>query len=107
MVTAAGVAFQGVGVILLQLIVQPAPADERFRGFPSVSPRSISQRRKPGNRPEVETLAVFVAQHSVSKNPVQPFAGTGIAADHPPFQVKTFKGASSNRKRRTGRSKRR
>ena len=42
----------------------------------------------------MEALAVVVAQHSgVSKKPVQPFAGTGIAADHPcHFQVKTFKG---------------
>ena len=94
MVTAAGVAFQGVGVVLLQLIVQPAPADERFALFLGILPFHLPKEKSPETRPEVEALAVFVAQHSsVSKNPVQPFAGTGIAADHPRhFQVKTFKG---------------
>ena len=94
MVTAAGVAFQGVGVVLLQLIVQPAPADERFALFLGILPFHLPKEKSPETRPEVEALAVFVAQHSsVSKNPVQPFAGTGIAADHSRhFQVKTFKG---------------
>ena len=93
MVTAAGVAFQGVGVVLLQLIVQPAPADERFALFLGILPFHLPKEKSPETRPEVEALAVVVAQHSsVSKNPVQPFAGTGITADHSRhFQVKTFK----------------
>ena len=94
MVTAAGVAFQGVGVVLLQLIVQPSPADERFALFLGILPFHLPKEKSPETRPEMEALAVVVAQHSgVSKKPVQPFAGTGIAADHPRhFQVKTFKG---------------
>ena len=94
MVTAAGVAFQCVGVVLLQLIVQPAPAEERFALFLGILPFHLPEEKSSETRPEVEALAVVVAQHSgVSKKPVQPFAGTGIAADHPcHFQVKTFKG---------------
>ena len=95
MVTAAGVAFQGVGVVLLQLIVQPAPAEERFALFLGILPFHLPAEKSSEPRPEVEALAVVVAQHSgVSKKPVQPFAGTGIAADHPRhFQVKAFKGS--------------
>ena len=94
MVAAAGVAFQSVGVVLLQLVVQPAPAEERFALFLGILPFHLPEEKSSETRPEVEALAVVVAQHSgVSKKPVQPFAGTGIAADHPcHFQVKTFKG---------------
>ena len=81
------------GRILLQLIVEPAAAEQRFALFLCVLPFHLPEEkaRKPD---QVEALAVFVAQHSgVSKNPVQPFAGTGIAADHPRhFRSKLSKG---------------
>ena len=70
MVTAAGVAFQGVGVVLLQLIVQPAPAEERFALFLGILPFHLPAEKSSEPRPEVEALAVVVAQHSgVSKKP--------------------------------------
>ena len=95
MVAAAGVAVQRAGEVLLQLIVQPAPAEERFALFLGILPIHLPAEKSSEPRPEVEALAVVVAQHSgVSKKPVQPFAGTGIAADHPRhFHVKTFKGS--------------
>ena len=61
MVTAAGVAFQGVGVVLLQLIVQPAPAEERFALFLGILPFHLPEEKSSETRPEVEALAVVVA----------------------------------------------
>ena len=60
MVTAAGVAFQGVGVVLLQLIVQPAPAEERFALFLGILPFHLPEEKSSETRPEVEALAVVV-----------------------------------------------
>ena len=94
MVTAAGVAFQGVGVVLLQLVVEPAAAEQRAALFLCVFPLHLPEKELPEAGPEVIVLAVVAAEHGgIAQQPVQPFAGTGIAADHPRhFQVKIFKG---------------
>ena len=60
MVAAVGVAFQGVGVVLLQLIVQPAPAEERFALFLGILLVHLPEEKSSETRPEAEALAVVV-----------------------------------------------
>ena len=60
MVAAAGVAFQGVGVVLLQLVVEPAAAEQRAALFLCVFPLHLPEKKSSETRPEVEALAVVV-----------------------------------------------
>ena len=92
-VAALRVAFQRVGIVLFQLVVKPAPAEQRFTLFLRVFPIHLPKEKGAETGPEVESLPAVVTQHGgVPQEPVHPFAGTGVAADHPHhFHVKVLK----------------
>ena len=92
-VAALRVAVQRVGIVLFQLVVKPAPAEQRFTLFLRVFPIHLPKEKGTETGPEVESLPAVVTQHGgVPQEPVHPFAGTGVAADHPHhFHVKVLK----------------
>ena len=72
MVAALGVAVQRVGVILPQLIVESAAAEERAALFVGVFPLHLPEQEDAELRPEMETAEVIVAQPgSVALQPVE------------------------------------
>ena len=83
MIPCHGVALQRMAVILFQLVVEAAAAQNGAALFLAVFPVHLPQQKSAELRPEPEPLHIIGAQHGgIVLEPGQAFPGVGIAADH-------------------------
>ena len=99
-VAALGVALQRVGVVLVQLVVQSAPVEQRAAFLLAVFPGHLPEEERAELGPEAEALAAgrtgraVKAEHGgIALEPVQQRSRPRVAADHAgQLQIKALKG---------------
>ena len=73
-----------MGIVLLQLVIQSAPAEQGPALLLGIFPVHLPQEEGPELGPEVEALDAVIPEHGgVPLEPVQQLPGVGVAADHP------------------------
>ncbi len=104
MVAAPGVAVQRVGVVLLQLVIKPAPAEQRPALFLGIFPLHLPEQKGAELGPEAEVPHIIAAERGgAAQQPVQPRAGLRVAADRSGhFQIEALEGGQLQKKAAQG-----